>query len=127
MRRARFVAETVIYDLRIAVFHSIVNVFIASSWVPRHVRRQLYRALGFKVGGASLSPHLTFKTNNVVIGDHVYINEGCSFDNVECVTIGNYVHVGPQVLFGTSSHEMGDSNSRARGVVLAPLVVSSGC
>jgi maltose O-acetyltransferase len=125
--RARSLFETIVYDLRGALFHTVVNVFIASSWVPRHVRRELYRALGFKIGKASLSPHLTFKSNNVDIGDHVYINERCSFDNVDCVTIGDHVHVGPEVLFGTSSHERGDAISRAGGVILAPLVVSSGC
>jgi maltose O-acetyltransferase len=125
--RWRSLFETIVDDLRGALFHSVVNVVIASSWVPRHVRRELYRALGFKIGGASLSPHLTFKSNNVDIGDHVYINEGCSFDNRERVTIGDHVHVGPEVLFGTSTHEIGDATSRAAGVVLAPLVVSSGC
>jgi maltose O-acetyltransferase len=119
--------ETVIQDLRTATFHSLVNVLIGSTWVPRHVRRQLYRSLGFKIRGASLSPHLTFKSNRVDIGDHVFINEGCSFDNLECVTIGDWVHVGPGVLFGTSSHVLGDSTVRAGAVLLAPLVVSRGC
>jgi maltose O-acetyltransferase len=119
--------EAVVTDLRAALFHAVVNVFIASSFVPRHVRRQLYRALGFKIGGATLSPHLTFKSNNVDIGDNVFINEGCSFDNLERVTIGDEVHVGPEVLFGTSSHEMGGTIARAGPVFLAPLVVSSGC
>jgi maltose O-acetyltransferase len=57
----------------------------------------------------------------------VFINEGCSFDNLERVTIGDRVHVGPEVLFGTSSHEMGCSKARAGDVFLAPLVVGSGC
>jgi maltose O-acetyltransferase len=119
--------QTVIHDFRTAVFHSVVNVFIASTYMPRHVRRALYRALGFKIAGASLSPHLKFKSNRVDIGDHVFINEGCSFDNLEMVTIGDGVHVGPEVLFGTSSHEMGDSITRAGSVFLAPIVVSPGC
>ena len=37
----------------------------------------------FNIRGASLSPHITFKSNRVDIGDRVYINEGCSFDNLE--------------------------------------------
>ncbi len=127
MNRSGTLLQAVAADLKNAMFHSVVNVFIASSWVPKHVRRELYRALGFHVGGASLSPHLTFKSNRVDIGDHVYINEGCSFDNLERVTIGDSVHVGPDVLFGTSSHEIGDAVSRAGPLVLAPLVVSSGC
>jgi acetyltransferase-like isoleucine patch superfamily enzyme len=118
--------ETFVYDLRVAVFHIVVNVFIGSSIVPSPLRRVLYRALGFKIGGASLSPHLMFKSNNVDIGDHVFINEGCSFDNLECVTIGDHVHVGPQVMFGTSSHQPGNSFVRAGAVSLAPLVVCSG-
>ena len=127
MCRAGSLFETVVHELRGAIFHSVVNVFIASSWVPSVVRRELYRAVGFRVGGATLSPHLTFKSSNVDIGDHVFINEGCSFDNLERVTIGDYVHVGPDVLFGTSSHRIGDSMMRAGNVFFAPLVVSAGC
>jgi maltose O-acetyltransferase len=127
VNRVGTLLQTVIADVRIAIFHAVVNVFIGSSCVPRHVRRELYRALGFKIGGASLSPHLTFKGNRVDIGDHVFINERCSFDNLECVTIGDGVHVGPEVLFGTSTHEIGDSSRRAGHVYLAPVVVSRGC
>jgi maltose O-acetyltransferase len=127
VKRASSLFETLVYDLRMAVFDIVVNVFIGSSMVPSPMRRGLYRALGFKIGGASLSPHLTFKSNNVDIGDHVFINEGCSFDNLECVTIGDYVHVGPQVMFGTSSHHPGNSLARAGAVSLAPLVVCAGC
>lgn len=127
MNRAEWAARAVATDLKAALFHSVVNVVIASSVIPHHLRRELYRALGFNIGGAYLSPHLTFKSNKVDIGDHVYINEGCSFDNLERVTIGDSVHVGPEVLFGTSSHEIGDEVSRAGTLYLAPLVVSSGC
>jgi maltose O-acetyltransferase len=127
VKRAVSLVQTVMDDLRGAIFHSVVNVFIGSSVVPRHLRLVLYRALGFKVGGASLSPHLTFKSNRVDIGDHVFINERCWFDNLERVTIGDYVHVGPEVLFGTSSHHIGGPAVRAGSVFLAPLVVSSGC
>ena len=127
MSRAGSVIETLLYDLKTAIFHVVVNVCIGSSLVPRPLRRELYRALGFSVRGASLSPHLSFKSNNVDIGDHVFINEGCSFDNLERVTIGDYVHVGPQVMFATSSHRLGGSTVRAGAVFLAPLVVSSGC
>jgi maltose O-acetyltransferase len=127
VKRAEYLLHTVMEDMRIAVFNLVVNVLIGSSFVPRHARRALYRALGFQIGGATLSPHLTFKSSKVEIGDNVYINEGCSFDNLERVTIGDEVHVGPDVLFGTSSHKSGDTNSRAGPVFLAPLVVGRGC
>jgi maltose O-acetyltransferase len=114
-------------DLRQALFHVLVNDIIASSLIPSRLRRELYRALGFQIGGATLSPHLNFKTNKVKIGAHVYVNERCSFDNGEWVTIGDGVHVGPEVFFGTSSHGIGDATTRAGPVFLAPLTVSSGC
>jgi maltose O-acetyltransferase len=125
--RAGSLLQTVIEDFKFAIFNLVVNVFIGSPFVPRHLRRELYRALGFKIGAATLSPHLTFKSSNVEIGDNVFINEGCLFDNLERVTIGDEVHVGPEVLFGTSSHEPGDTSSRAGPVFLAPLAVSKGC
>src|SRR5579862_3459952 len=120
-------AQTMISDWNAAILHVAVNVLIASSVVPTQVRRELYRALGFTIRGATLSPHLTFKSNRVDIGNRVYINEGCTFDNLERVTIGDGVHVGPDVLFGTSSHKIGTSTTRAGTLFLAPLVVSSGC
>ena len=116
-----------INEWKAAIFHIAVNVLIASSVVPSHMRRELYRALGFTIRGATLSAHLTFKSNRIDIGNRVYINEGCIFDNLERVTIGDGVHVGPEVLFGTSSHKIGNSTTRAGTLFLAPLVVSSGC
>jgi maltose O-acetyltransferase len=119
--------QGVAHDLKEALFHIVVNDMIASSLIPCRLRKELYRALGFTIGGASLSPHLNFKSNRVSIGDHVYINERCSFDNRERVNIGDGVHVGPEVFFGTSSHEIGDGTMRAGPVSLAPLTVCEGC
>jgi acetyltransferase-like isoleucine patch superfamily enzyme len=118
--------RTVVADFKAALFHSVTNVVIASSWMPQHLRRALYRRLGFGIGGATLSPHLKFKTNRVTIGDHVYINEGCAFDNLELVTIGDGVHVGPEVLFGTSTHGVGPPYVRAGETFYAPVVIGRG-
>lgn len=127
MSRANILFNAVVGDIKAGLFDAVVNVFIGSSLIPRHLRRELYRALGFNIRGASLSPHLIFKTNRVDIGDHVYINERCVFENVERVIIGDHVHVGPEVLFGTSSHEIGNAIVRAGQSFVAPVVVSAGC
>jgi acetyltransferase-like isoleucine patch superfamily enzyme len=126
VNRTRHFLDTVIDDLRAALFHSFVNVIVGSSWVPRHVRRGIYRLLGFKIGRSSLSPHLEFKTNNIDIGDDVYINERCFFDNIERVTLGDAVYVGPDVMFGTTSHAIGDSRCRAGRGTVAPVSIGSG-
>jgi maltose O-acetyltransferase len=95
--------------------------------VPRHLRRWIYRLLGFRIGRSSLSPHLAFKTSKIDIGDDVYMNEGCFFDNMERVTLGDRIYVGPEVMFGTTSHEIGGSACRAGPGRAAPVIVGSGC
>lgn len=87
----------------------------------------MYRMLGFRVGNATLAPHLIFKTNQVTFGDNVFINEGCRFDNLERVTIGDNVAIGPETLFVTSSHEAGRRSARAGDIVLTSVEVCSGC
>jgi maltose O-acetyltransferase len=125
--RARAALRTLTAEVRAASFHSVVNVVAGSSWLPKQLRRALYRALGFEIGGATLSPHLIFKTNRASIGLHAFINERCAFDNVERVTIGEGVHVGPEVLFGTTSHRIGRPDARAGPMLSAPVVVAPGC
>jgi len=124
--RAHKVLDTLVTDGRAAIFHTAVNVVLASSLVPRHLRRTLYRALGFTIGAASLSAHLNFKSSNIDIGDRVYVNEGCVFDNLAQVTIGDFVHIGPEVLVGTTSHEIGPSSCRAGPTQLAPVCIGAG-
>jgi acetyltransferase-like isoleucine patch superfamily enzyme len=114
-------------DLQAAVFHCAVNVGIGSSLLPGYLRRALYRFVGFEIRGATLSPHLTFRTNKINIGDHVFINERCSFDNIDHVTVGDWVHMGPEVHVSTSSHEMGNSIARAGATTSAPVAVGAGC
>lgn len=127
MGRAGRGIEALLKDLKGGAFDFVVNVLIASPLVPRHLRRALYRALGFNVGGASLSPHLTFKSNQIDIGDRVFINDGCWFDNLVRISIGDGVHIGPGVMFGTTSHEIGVPSMRAGVQYEAPVMVATGC
>jgi maltose O-acetyltransferase len=116
-----------VFDARNAIFHIVVNVGIGSVLVPQHLRRAMYRRLGFQILGATIFPHATFKTNKVEIGDHVYINEGCRFDNHAWVKVGDNVAVGQEVMFLTSSHQAGRVTRRAGQLLYEPITIGPAC
>ena len=115
-------------DLRLAAWHVLANVIAGSSLVPRDLRRLLYRALGIKAGTlANVYPHVTVKTSRLRLGAGVMVNQGCRFDNAAMVELGDGVAVGQEVLFCTTSHEVGPASRRAGANTVAPIIVGEGC
>ena len=47
----------------------VLNKLAGSIWMPRPLRRRVLSAYGLKVGRASTSPNVWFKSSNVSIGD----------------------------------------------------------
>jgi len=120
-RRIDRLCAALVFDARYAIFHIVVNVLIGSVLVSQHLRRARYRRLGFRISGATIFPRATFKTNKVEIGDHVYINEGCRFDNHAWVKVGDNVAIGQEVMFVTSSHRAGEVKRRAGQLLYEPI------
>lgn len=125
--RPKRLLTALLFDLRHALFHTVVNVAVGSALVPQHLRRALYRCLGFRIGGATIAPHAKFESNKVEIGDHVYINEAVRFDNHEWVRIGDNASIGQEVMFVTSSHHAGSAHGRAGQLSYEPITVGRAC
>jgi len=104
-----------------------VNTLAASPLVIRPVRRRLLRLAGIDIHPtASIHAGCWFGDVDVSIGAGAWINYGVWFDNSAPIRLGRNVNVGQQVLFCTSSHEVGSSERRAGPNIAAPIVVGDG-
>lgn len=104
-----------------------LNVVAGSGLVPRGLRVALYRVGGVKVGNANIYPHLRFLGGApVTIADDVMINVSVTVDNKAPVTIGENVHIAPEVYIGTSTHALSAPAQRAGLVEVAPVVIGRG-
>jgi acetyltransferase-like isoleucine patch superfamily enzyme len=105
----------------------LVNVLGASHFISRRVRRICYRLNGLPIRGVNINPGAFFRTPKVKIGHGTFINNNCFFDNNEFVEIGEYCHVAMDVIFCTSSHEIGASKQRGGKLISAPIKIGNGC
>lgn len=114
-------------DLPYAGRNAWLNVLAGSALVTRGLRLAMYRAGGMKIGNANIYPHLRFLGGAAVtIGDGVMINVSVTIDNKAPVTIGENVHIAPEVYIGTSTHAPGDGAMRAGAVETAPITIGAG-
>jgi len=96
------------------------------------IRAAVLRLFGFTIG-----PKTTFWGTPRLVGGgkiyrHLRIGSSCMlgldnyFDLTGPVTIGNQTTTGPQVMFLTGTHEIGDSRNRLGKLIIKPVVVGSG-
>ena len=124
---AALVAASLRDDLREGALAFLANTIAGSVLVPRVLRLLIYRLVGMDVGRANVRAGVTFTTNRVTLGWDAMVNRGCTFDNSERVTLGARVRVGPEVMFCTSTHELGGPEQRAAERTDKPVVVGDGC
>lgn len=105
----------------------ILNVVISSVLVPIQLRWRLLRTYGLQVSRSRISPCVWFGSSRVTIGEGSFINYGCMFNTTAPIAIGHNCDVGMQVMFATSSHEIGGSDRRAGKATAAPITVEDGC
>ena len=105
----------------------VLNRLIASIFCPKPLRWRALRAYGLDVQPCSISPGVWFGSSRVAIGRHSFINIGCVFNTSAPVSIGARCDIAMQVLFATSSHEIGGHTRRAGEPTAAPITVHDGC
>ena len=103
-------------------------------WVPPFVagrtRTVLLRAAGFRIGSGTAFFHLPrlLGEGNVherlTVGAHCGFNKGTVFDLAAPITIGDYVDVGHDVMFLTSSAGVGLGNGDLHEA--KPIVIGNG-
>lgn len=104
---------------------SVLNSLGASHMLPAKARRRAIRAYGVQLDGAYVESGCFFGSQRVTIGAS-YVNVGCFFDALDQITIGDGCQIGMQVLFCTSTHELGPSTRRADVSKHAPITVGDG-
>jgi acetyltransferase-like isoleucine patch superfamily enzyme len=104
----------------------VINAIIGSSLVPKPLRWRLLRAVGFDVARSSISPGCFFGSTRVSIGRETFVNYRCFFDALDRVTIGERCDIAMEVIFTTSSHEVGGAERRGGASVKAPITIGDG-
>jgi maltose O-acetyltransferase len=104
-----------------------VNVLAASGFLRGSVREQLYRGGGINPNGTQIRPGAWFFSSKITFGPGGMVNGGCYFENREQITVGARCFFGPQVLVGTSTHEVGEHDQRAGDYIGGPVVIGDGC
>lgn len=90
-------------------------------------RRHLLRAMGITIGDTSIVRYgCTFSAPNIMIGDHVLINNDCHFDGEAAISVEDRVAIGPGVWLCTSTHEIGGSGYRAGADIAKPITIKAG-
>ncbi|PAF37606.1 hypothetical protein CHH58_10380 [Terribacillus saccharophilus] len=82
-----------------------------------------------KIGkNVAISPGSYFNGLKVNVGNDSWINSNCFFDgDNENIHIGSNCGIGMQVLFCTSSHEIGYPGRRGGPVIKKPVIIGNGC
>jgi maltose O-acetyltransferase len=114
----------------------LMAVDVLVGWLPHfvanRVRTQALRRAGVNMSDTSLFfglPTLVGRGDilrRLRIGEFCGFNKGAFFDLEASITIGDYVAVGHDVLFLTSTYERGPSTQRAGTPRHAPIVVGDG-
>lgn len=87
-------------------------------------RRAILKKLLGKVGRNSMiePPFYCSYGQNIYLGDHVYLNFGCTILDNNQVRIGDHVMVGPSVQFYTAAHPL-EAAIRIKGFETAKKII----
>ncbi|QDZ15482.1 sugar O-acetyltransferase [Humibacter ginsenosidimutans] len=61
---------------------------------------------------------------NLEFGEHVFVNQNCSFYDIGGITIGDRTMIGPGVTLATAGHPV-QPGQRFDGITAAPIVIES--
>lgn len=109
----------------------LVNLFIR--FLPESrcftIKNFMWRQCGIKIGkDTRICSSVIFNTNNIVIGNGVWIGPGCRFiiaSDTTCI-IGDRVDIAMECLFVSGSHYLGDATRRAGRAKKADIHVADG-
>lgn len=113
-------------DLRPIIREVLVNTIAASKLTPARLRYALYRIYGINTKSHALYPEIYFGGKNVTIDAGTFINNRCFFDTTADIVIGENCSIAMDVLFCTSTHEIGPSHKRAGKVYGKSIHVGNG-
>src|SRR3712207_3457339 len=94
-------------------WHFNVNVVAASGLVGPRTRVALYRANKLDVATSSVLPGCFFYGHDVSVGPATWVNHRAYSDTRARTEIGRRCDLGMEVVFCSSSHELGTPDKRA--------------
>lgn len=103
-----------------------INTLAASPFLTGKVREALYRSGGIEPNGTQIRTGCWFFSSKITFGQGGMVNAHCYFENREPVYVGDRVFIGPQVLIGTSTHQVGGPEQRAGEYVGKPVIIGNG-
>jgi len=104
-----------------------INSIAASNITPQFLRKYMYTLYGIKTQSRAIRPNCYFGNNKVIIGKNTTINGSCYFENLALIKIGDNCDIAMEVLFCTSTHEMGSSEKRAGIAYGKKITIEDGC
>lgn len=119
-------AKKILKHLSRVIWHSTVNSFASSVLVPNKLRCAIYRFCGlYNINTNSILPGTFFMWKSISIGSNSFVNRRCFFDVT--TNIGDNCDIGFEVMFCSSTHEIGSFVRRAGTPVGKPITVENGC
>ena len=104
-----------------------INSIAASSLLLNPARAALMRMYGIQAHTTSIRPGSYFGSRNITIGQGTRVNYRCFFDGAAPIRIGKNCGIGMEVMFCTSTHEIGPAFERAGSDSPGPITVGDGC
>lgn len=107
------------------IYKISVNKIAALSIIPSSIRKKIYNNFGMQIEGVVFS-NCYFEKKLIQVGKGSFINKRCKFDNNVEVIIGENCAIGHEVMFCTSTHEVGSEIKRAGKVLEGKIKVGNG-
>jgi len=124
--------------IKIILFKFLELIFLPlANYLPRtkflnSLRITLFRLAGMKISGkctvvGPINVRPVGAAHNIIIGKDTLVNSEISFGcPKDKIIIGDYVQIGPRVLFETVNHDVHYSPGKRRKTSTKPIVVEDG-
>lgn len=109
------------------IWRIVINKLSTSRLISFKIRNKILRKFKIDIAtNARIFPNCYFGNSNVSIGEGSFANNDCYFDDNATITIGADCAIGPQVMFCTTTHEIG-KYPRSGEVLSKSILVENGC
>lgn len=114
-----------LFQFRQAVRDLVVNGLLASTLIPSTHRWRLLRFARVRVCRGGINPGVWLgSTSTISIGEGTFVNYRVRIDG--STSIGRDCNIGYEVMFCSSTHELGTPTRRAGRATSAPITVGDG-
>lgn len=110
-------------------YFSLINGKLAGDFSPKafKIKRNMLVKLGYKIGEGTKIVGPLFISSKLEVGKNSFIGRCATFEGDGLVSIGDNVDIGPNVVFNTGGHLVGDSKRRAGKGLICNIRIEDGC